>query len=70
MDYCFLLKICGWKEAIQKIAETTFDLIGNKIADKITKVLKTSKEDKLETVESEIKMSKEKYVPPDYIRLI
>ena len=32
------------KRAIQKVAEATGDLIGNKIADKITSVSKKSKE--------------------------
>ena len=38
------------KRAIQKIAEATGDLIGNKIADKITKDLRTSPQNTLETV--------------------
>ena len=32
----------AWKRAIQKTAEATRDLIGNKIADKITSVSKKS----------------------------
>ena len=31
----------AWKRAIQKTAEATGDLIDNKVADKITSVLKT-----------------------------
>ena len=44
------------KRAIQKNAETTGDLIGNKIADKITKVSKTSPQNN-----SEIVIMKKKY---------
>ena len=39
--------------AIQKTAEATGDLIVNKIADKITKVLRGSLQNNSETVESE-----------------
>ena len=38
------------KRAIQKRAEATADLIGNKIADKITKVLKYLQQNNSETV--------------------
>ena len=41
------------KRAIQKTAETTGDLIHNKIADKITKVQKTSQQNYSETVKNE-----------------
>ena len=37
------------KRAIQKTAEATDDLIGNKIADSITKVSKTSPQNNSET---------------------
>ena len=40
------------KRAIQKIAEATGDLTGNKIAYKITKVSKTSPQNSSKTVES------------------
>ena len=39
------------KRVIQKIAEATGDLIGNKIANKFTRVSKTSPQDNLETNE-------------------
>ena len=38
------------KRAIEKTAEATVDLIGNKVADKITKVSRISPQNKLETV--------------------
>ena len=38
------------KRGIQKIAEATGDLIGNKIADKIIKVSRTSPQNNSETV--------------------
>ena len=41
------------KRAIQKTAEVTCDLIGNKIADKITGVSKTSPKNNSETNEEE-----------------
>ena len=41
------------KRAIQKTAEGTSDLIDNKIADKITKVSKTSPQNKSDTVTNE-----------------
>ena len=41
------------KRVIQKTAETTGDLIGNKIADRITKVLKTSPQNNLGTITNE-----------------
>ena len=40
-------------KAIQKTAEAMGDLIGNKTADKITKVSKSSPQNNLEKVESE-----------------
>ena len=51
------------KRAIQKTAEATDDLIGNEIADKITRVLKTSSENKSETNEEEILTGK--YISPE-----
>ena len=47
---------------IQKIAEATGDLIGNKIADRTTKVSKTSPKNTLETNKEDI-LSK-RYVSP------
>ena len=43
----------GSTRAIQKPAKVTDDLIDNEIADKITKVLKTSPQNTSETVENE-----------------
>ena len=40
-------------KVIQKAAEATGDLIGDKIADKITKFLRTSPKNNLETVTAE-----------------
>ena len=61
------------KRAIQKTGETTGDLIGNNIADKIKNVSKTSPQYNLETNEE---MLTEKYIFPelrqeiiDYLRL-
>ena len=48
---------------MQETAEATGDLIGNKIADKITKVSKTSPENNSETNEEEI--LREKYISPE-----
>ena len=48
---------------LQKTAEPTCDLIGNKIADKITGASKTSPKNNLETNEEEI--LKEKYISPE-----
>ena len=42
------------KRSIQKKTEATGDFIGNKIADRITKVSKTSPQNNLETDEEEI----------------
>ena len=49
-----LLKISS-KRVIQKTAEVTGDLIGNKFADKITRVSKTLSQNNLETNEEIIK---------------
>ena len=47
------------KGAIQKTSEATGDLIGNKIADRITKVSKTSLNNNSETNEKEV------IIPPE-----
>ena len=57
----YLLKIYS-KRVIQKIAEATGDLIGNKFVDKITRVSKTSSQNNLETNEEIIK---EKHISPE-----
>ena len=55
------------KRAIQKTAEATGDLIGNKIATKITKVSKNSQQNNSETVtnEHDIEIPKERYISPE-----
>ena len=49
------------KRAIQKTVEATGDLIGNKIADSITKVSKTSLQNNSETNEG---ILEERYISP------
>ena len=49
--------------AIQKTAETTGALIGNKIAEKITRVSKTSPQNSSET--NEKKIFGERFIPPE-----
>ena len=51
------------KRAVQKTVEATGDLIGNNIADKITRVSKTSTQNNLETNEEEI--LRERYISPE-----
>ena len=51
------------KRVIQKTAEATTDLIGNKIADKITIVSKTSPENN--SVINEKEILKERYISPE-----
>ena len=53
------------KRAIQNTAETTGDLSGSKIADRITKVSKSSQQNKLEAVtnEHDKERPKERYIP-------
>ena len=53
-----MLQKTGFKRVLQKTAEATGDLIGNKIADKITSVGKSRKEEKAKIVE-------ETYIPPE-----
>ena len=56
------------KRAIQKTAEATGYLIGNKIADKITSVSKKSSTDlhsKNDDVNSEIEAQKKRYMSPE-----
>ena len=50
------------KRVIQKTAEASGDLIGNKIADKIKRVSKTSPQDNLEINEERLR---EKYISPE-----
>ena len=60
------------KKVIQKTAEETGDLIGNKIADKITKILKTSQQNNSETIinEHDKETPKERYISPEEIQKI
>ena len=66
------------KEQFKKVAEASDDFIGNKIADRITKVSKTSPQNNSEeNMEHDRKMQREKYISPeqrqkiiDYLRLI
>ena len=55
------------KQVIQKTAEATGDLIGNQIAERITKVSKNSQQHNSETVtnEHDKEIPKEKYVSPE-----
>ena len=55
------------KRVIQNIAEATGDLIGNKIADRITNVSKNSQQNNSETVtnENNKQIYKERYISPE-----
>ena len=55
------------KRAIQKAAEATGDVIHNKIAEKITKISKTSQQNNLETATNEHNKEKpkERYIYPE-----
>ena len=53
------------KGAIQKTAEATGDLIGNKIADKITSISKSPNELHSKRDENEIEIPKERYISPE-----
>ena len=55
------------KRPIQKIAEGTGDLIGNKIADKTINVSKSSQQDNSHTVtnEHDNELPKERYISPE-----
>ena len=54
------------KRAIQKTAEATGDLVGNKIADKITSVSKKSTQ-KLPTIDEDVELTthKKRYISPE-----
>ena len=68
------------KIAIHEVGEATGDMLfGNKIADKITEISRTSPHNKLETVKNKYdkEIPKERYISPeerqkiiDYLRLI
>ena len=53
------------KREIQKTEKATGDLIGNKIADKITSISKSPKELHSKTNENEIEIPKERYISPE-----
>ena len=55
------------KNVIQQTAEATGDLIGNKIHNRITKILKSSPHNNLESVANEHgkKIPKERYISPE-----
>ena len=83
MDFCLLLKTwvknflivlktkdaikTASKRAIQKTVKATGDLSGNKIADKITSVSKSSKElhSQKKDADNEIEVPKERYLSPE-----
>ena len=65
------------KTTIQKTAEATGDLIGNKIADKITSASKKSRNEEIQSNETNHEIPKERYISPkerqkiiDELRLI
>ena len=58
------------KRAIQKTAEATGDLIGNKSADRITKVSKTSSQNNSQTITNEEEILGERYISPELRREI
>ena len=53
------------KTAIQKTAEVTGNLFGNKIADRVTKVLISSPHNNSKTVTNDKKIPKERYISPE-----
>ena len=53
------------KRAIQKTAGATGDLIGNKIADKITSASKTSHNEEIQSNEVNNEIPKERYISPN-----
>ena len=55
------------KNVVRKTAETTVDLIGNKISNKVTKTSKNSQQNNLETVTNEHykEIPKERYISPE-----
>ena len=65
------------KRAIQKTAEATGDLVGNKIADKITSASKKSRNEEIKSNQVNNEIPKERYISPkerqqiiDELRLI
>ena len=62
-NFFIILSKNSSKRVIQKTAETSGDLIGNKTADKISKILLHNNTEKI-TNESNKEMPKERYVSP------
>ena len=62
-NFLIILSKNSSKRVIQKTAETSGDLIGNKTADKISKILLHNNTEKI-TNESNKEMPKERYVSP------
>ena len=62
------------KRAIQKAAETTGDLVGNKIADRITSIskksLKKPRDEELQSNKTNNEIPKERYISPKEIQKI
>ena len=54
----------GGKKIVYKTAEATGDLIGNKIADKITSASKKSQNEEIQSNEVNNEIPKERYIPP------
>ena len=62
-------KIAG-KEKVHKSAEATGDLIGNKIADKITSASKKSHNEEIQSNEVNNEIPKERYISPKERQII
>ena len=58
-------RLTSSKIAIQKTAEATVDLIGNKIADKITSVSKKPSNNNNNNEDVELTTHKERYISPE-----
>ena len=52
------------KKIVHKSAEATGDLIGNKIADKITSVSKKPHDEEIQSIEVNNEIPKERYISP------
>ena len=52
------------KKIVHKVAEATGDLIGNKIADKITSASKKSQNEEIQSNKVNNEIPKERYIPP------
>ena len=67
IGYCLVQLKTSSKRVIQKTAEATDALIGNKIADKVSKVSKTLPQNNSETItnEHDKELLKERYISPE-----